>query len=317
MRFAICPTGCIAVFSLFTTASEGASSSCTQPGQRPLEGAAWTEGFGHLRQRLLEDGLTEPQIEPFDSERLCYVERAVELKMLSRLSRATGFASYADRRSLRQARDFIRQHADTLRVAEDESGVPPSVVAAILWIETLYGRYQPRYPAFNTAASLALLSVPAIGEREGARVRELARQRGLRGWDDLDWQARAAEIGRQWYEELKGLLELNHRLGWRAGRIHQVKGSWAAAIGYGQFLPTRALEHMGRGGDFRAADLWSWPDTIRLVARHLSVNGWDKDSDRESKKRTILAYNRLDAYAEAVLNLSRKLDESSEGDTQP
>ena len=268
----------------------------------------WQEALLEVRARLEAEGLSEADLEPLVPAKLFYVDKAVEMKMLSLVGPSRKPRTYFNQRSFRRASVFMKEHEATLALVEEDYGVAPSVIAAILWIETHYGDFKPIFPTLSTTASLAAMSVPRIAKAEASRARARAREKGYAGWDQVDWDARASAIGERWLGELKFLLELNRRLEWPDGSLENVRGSWASAIGHGQFLPSTAVRNLDCGGTFWRANLWDWSDTIQLVARHVSENGWSRDPDRRARRESILRYNRQEAYADAVFEMSNRLD---------
>ncbi len=271
---------------------------------KPKPKQSWEKAFERLRSRLKADGLKGATIAPFNVAKLKYVDRAVEAKMLNVIRPMPPFGDYTDEKSVRKGMAFLKDHASAFNLAQTESDVAPSVIASILWIETRYGLYKPRYEELSVLASLAALSDGEFGKETAARISETAKKEDPKA-TALDWTGRAFDIGSAWYEELKAFLLVCQVRGWNARKI---KGSWAGAIGYGQFMPKTALRNMTQGPTTWLADLWSWDDTIRLVARHLKENGWSSAAPVDVKKEAILKYNRHVGYADAVFALAQKLE---------
>lgn len=143
--------------------------------------------------------------------------------------------------TVRQGRAFIEEHQALLKRAEEEYGVPAEIVAAIIGIESRYGNSLGRHNTFNALGSLAVT--------EGRR---------------------ADYFKREWikfivYTRSLGMDPL------------AVKGSYAGATGYPQFMPTSyeayAVDHDSDGD----IDIWQDPyDAIGSVAHYLSENGWKR-----------------------------------------
>lgn len=135
--------------------------------------------------------------------------------------------------------DFLAAHRQTLAAAEAESGVPAAVIAAVLGVETYYGRITGNYAVIDALATLAFDYPPRspFFRRELRHFLLLAREQGL---------------------DPAGL-----------------KGSYAGAMGYGQFMPSSyrsyAVDFDGDG----VADIWNNPvDAIGSVANYLARHGW-------------------------------------------
>ena len=139
----------------------------------------------------------------------------------------------------RQGVAFMRKHGDTLARAENETGVPASIIAAVMGVETYYGRVTGRYGVVEALATLAFDSPPRADflTRELRHLLILAREQGL---DPLS-----------------------------------LKGSYAGAMGYGQFMPSSyrsyAVDFDGDG----SVDIWDNPvDAIGSVANYFRRHGW-------------------------------------------
>lgn len=134
---------------------------------------------------------------------------------------------------------FWADHAELLARAQQEFGVPESIVVSIVGIETRYGRFTGNLRVVDSLATLTF-DVPG-------------RQEFFRG-------------------ELEHFLLLARDQGWDPWSI---KGSFAGAMGMPQFMPSsyrrRAIDYNGNG----RVDLWAEPaDIIGSVAGYLRTAGW-------------------------------------------
>ncbi len=116
-------------------------------------------------------------------------------------------------------------------------GVTPSVLVAIWGHETSYGAVTGNFDLLNSLATLAY---------EGRRRQLFA-------------------------DEFVAALKMIDR-GVPRGRL---RGSWAGATGYPQFLPSTWLRLAVDGDGDRYADIWrSEPDALASIANYLSNAGW-------------------------------------------
>lgn len=143
-----------------------------------------------------------------------------------------------------QGLEFWEENAETLARAETEFGVPPEYIVAVIGVETRYGRIVGSFRVLDALATLAF-DYPTDTGRSRADFfrRELTEYLLL---------AR---------EENKDPLSL--------------KGSYAGAMGYGQFIPSSfrayAVDFDGDG----LRDIWTnETDAIGSVANYFSVHGW-------------------------------------------
>ena len=143
---------------------------------------------------------------------------------------------------------FWKEHEETLNQVFDETGVPVEVICGIIGVETFFGRIKGSYRVLDALYTLGF-GYPKRGKFFKS---ELAK-----------------------YLELAELESLN---------IEEVKGSYAGAMGYSQFIPSsyiayaKSFEHNG------SRDLMNSPeDAIASVANYLKVHRWRKDEPITSK----------------------------------
>lgn len=140
-----------------------------------------------------------------------------------------------------EGKAFLRDNAQVLSRAQEKYGVPPEVVGAIIGVETMYGRFRGKYRVIDALSTLA-----------------------------FDYPPRASFFR----GELKQFLLLARE---EKASPETPLGSYAGAMGYGQFIPSSyrhyAVDFDGDG--FR--DIWNNPvDAIGSVANYLAVHGWER-----------------------------------------
>ncbi|WNL37615.1 lytic murein transglycosylase B [Halomonas sp. PAMB 3264] len=138
-----------------------------------------------------------------------------------------------------QGAAFISAHQEAFDRAEQRYGVPPEVIAAIIGVETYYGRYKGDHRVLDSLATLAFYH-PSRG-------------RFFRG-------------------ELAAFLAITHE---QEVAPESVLGSYAGAMGYPQFIPTSYQAYaVDFDGDGRR-DLWENPvDAIGSVANYFAEHRW-------------------------------------------
>jgi membrane-bound lytic murein transglycosylase B len=135
--------------------------------------------------------------------------------------------------------EFWRKHRDVLARAEATYGVPASIIVAIIGVETYYGRIAGSYRVLDALTTLA-----------------------------FDYPRRSEFFTK----ELKHYLVLTREQGFEPS---QMKGSYAGAMGYGQFMPSSyrsyAVDFDGDG----VTDIWNnIEDAIGSVANYFQRHGW-------------------------------------------
>ncbi|WP_439102118.1 lytic murein transglycosylase B [Congregibacter sp.] len=139
----------------------------------------------------------------------------------------------------REGIEFFREHREALSRAQAETGVPAEVIVAIIGVETYYGRIAGSYDVIDALATLA-----------------------------FDYPKRSPFFT----SELKNFLLLSREQGMDPLSL---TGSYAGAMGYGQFMPSSYRAYaIDFDGDERA-DIWNNPtDAIGSVANYLARHGW-------------------------------------------
>lgn len=136
--------------------------------------------------------------------------------------------------------EFWARHAKVLERAAKEFGVAPEIIVSIIGVETFYGRRTGSYRVLNALATLGFDYPPRARffRKELAQYLLLARDEQ---WDMMD-----------------------------------PKGSYAGAMGMGQFIPSSyrayAVDFSGDG----KRDLWDSVDAIGSVANYFKRHGWQQ-----------------------------------------
>lgn len=160
--------------------------------------------------------------------------------------RTLTWASYQDifltDRRRDQGVEFIQEHRDTFTRAEEVYGVPAEVIAAIIGVETFYGRIKGRHRVIDALATLG-----------------------------FDYPPRA----KFFRSELKEFFYLVSEEG---KAPTEPVGSYAGAMGFGQFISSSyrnyAVDFDGDG----IRDIWNNPvDAIGSVANYLAKHRWQRD----------------------------------------
>lgn len=134
---------------------------------------------------------------------------------------------------------FWQEHAEILSNVEKEFGVPAEIIVAIIGVETRYGTYMGNYRVVDALATLG-----------------------------FDYPKRGAFFSKQLEEFF--LLTREQKQD-----PLSFKGSYAGAMGFGQFIPSSyrsfAIDYDGDG----FADIWTnKKDAIASVANYFKAHGW-------------------------------------------
>ncbi len=153
-----------------------------------------------------------------------------------------GWNAYRDRfvtaANVQRGTEFWQQHAPYLQRAQQQYGVPAEYIVGIMGIETRWGRILGKHKVIDA------LTTSAITNERRSKF---------------------------FFDELK-----NYMLMTRSERMDPLapKGSFAGAMGYGQFMPSSfhgyAVDFNGDG----VRDLWNPQDAIGSIANYFAKHGW-------------------------------------------
>jgi len=155
-------------------------------------------------------------------------------------------ARFIEPRRLAAGVQWWQAHAAALDDAQQRYGVPPEVVVGVIGVETFYGRMTGNYRVLDSLATLAFDFPSGRSDRSAFYRSEL---RAYLVWCALE--------GRD---------------------ADSVRGSFAGAIGWPQFMPSSLLKYavdfdhdghvdLSAGGD----------DVVGSVASYLATFGWQRD----------------------------------------
>ena len=157
---------------------------------------------------------------------------------------------------------FQQEHLDDLKRAEQEYGVPRHVIVAIIGVETYYGTIMGSYPVVDALVTLGF-GYPRRAEFFRSQLKQfflLACEERIQPFsetDDCDRESSSATLPPD-------------------TDIRSLKGSYAGAMGFGQFIPSSyrsfAIDFDGDG----SRDIWTnVTDAIGSVANYFHVHGWN------------------------------------------
>lgn len=207
-----------------------------------------THYAAHPEARAFIDEMVERHRLPRTEVEAALAQAERQQSILDAISRPAEAKPWRDYRPifLTEARiaggaDFWNGNAAILEETSAQFGVDTDVIVAIIGVETRYGSHTGRYRVLDALATLAF-DYPPRGEFFRGELEQfflLARE-----------------------EEIDPL---------------EAKGSYAGAMGQGQFIPSSYRRYaVDFDGDGRR-DLWnSQRDVLGSVANYLKVHGWEK-----------------------------------------
>lgn len=195
------------------------------------------------RELATNDGLVEADV-------LATLARAkVQQSILDAISRPAEAKPWKDYRPIfltdKRIADgiaFYRDNRELVERAGEEFGVAPEIIVAIIGVETSYGRIVGKYRVLDALVTLAFNYPPRAAFFRG---------------------------------ELRQLFLLGD--GHLAYPLDELVGSYAGAMGWGQFIPTSVAKYARDYDADGRIDLWnSLPDIVGSIANYFTEHGWEK-----------------------------------------
>jgi membrane-bound lytic murein transglycosylase B len=149
---------------------------------------------------------------------------------------------FIEEKRISNGKKFIKRNLKTLEKAEREFGVPKEIITSIIGVETRYGKIQGSYRVIDSLLTLG-----------------------------FDYPRRAEFFRKELINFF--LLTRENNLD-----ILSIKGSYAGAMGYGQFISSSYRAYAIDYDNDGYADLFnSVDDAIGSVANYLYIHGWKKE----------------------------------------
>ncbi|GAA4361640.1 lytic murein transglycosylase B [Kangiella marina] len=146
---------------------------------------------------------------------------------------------FIEQSRIKQGVAFLEENKALLEKAEKEFQVPAEIITAIIGVETKYGRIQGSYPVLDAISTLAF---------------------------------HYPKRGKFFAGELAQYFVLAREQGWT---LEEPKGSYAGAMGMGQFIPTSYRHYtVDFDGDGKINLFDNKADAIGSVANYFKVHGW-------------------------------------------
>lgn len=136
---------------------------------------------------------------------------------------------------------FWNQHEQALRRAYATYGVPPEIIVGIIGVETRWGRVMGKTRIIDALATLAF-AYPRRAEYFAGELETFLLMARSEGDDPLS-----------------------------------LRGSFAGAMGYGQFMPSSFKDYAVDFNGDGHVNLWDPEDAIGSVANYFQAHGWVKD----------------------------------------
>ena len=203
--------------------------------------------FDHPKYELIKKALIEEH--NFSAQEIKFIigQAEKQQKIIDSMNSPAEFTWTWDRyrklfiepKRIKNGKLFIKNNLDTLERAEAQFGVPKEVITAILGVETRYGKIMGSYRVLDALSTLS-----------------------------FDYPRRSNFFSQELINLL--LLARENNLD-----IFKLKGSYAGAMGYGQFIPSSYRAYAVDFDNDGSVDLLnSVDDAIGSIANYLFQHGW-------------------------------------------
>ena len=203
--------------------------------------------FEHPKYELIQKALVEEHNFSAEEIKLIIGQAEKQQKIIDSMNSPAEFTWTWDRyrklfiepKRIKNGKLFIKKNLQTLERAEAQFGVPKEVITAILGVETRYGKIMGSYRVLDALSTLS-----------------------------FDYPRRSNFFSQELINLL--LLARENNLD-----IFKLKGSYAGAMGYGQFIPSSYRAYAVDFDNDGSVDLLnSVEDAIGSIANYLFQHGW-------------------------------------------
>ncbi|WP_300457570.1 lytic murein transglycosylase [Desulfobacula sp.] len=266
----------------------------------PLSGQELNKGneFDKLIQSLVKDGFDQEKTERlFASKSVFFDPSGVSLFFMHTES-SLNYDQFTSEKSIKTAQGYITEHKTALDQAQKISGVDPTIITAILLVETRLGTYLGKRTVINTLSTMAALTDDALRERIWNAIPDKKKPK------KETFLKKVKQRSKWGYEELKALIKYSEQ---EKITPENIRGSYAGAMGISQFMPSNALRLAKDGNNDGKIDLFNHADAIFSVANYLKHHGWKPGIARQKQHEVLFRYNHSNYYVDTLLKISDKL----------
>ena len=209
------------------------------------------------------------------------------------------FAESLKKKVIEKGVNFRKKHRKALEKIEKEYGVPAELIVSILYVESNFSLKTARFHVFSAYSTLSFAGRPYWKKQA---IKNLNKKYSRLSKKDLETKKKelVERLNRKakWaLEELKALFLASKKM---KRPILGLKGSFAGAMGYPQFIPSSYLKYALDGNGDGRVDLYQLEDAMVSVANYLKNHGF-KQEDPESYSEAVYSYNHSHEYVDFVL----------------
>lgn len=268
------------------------------------------ERYEPIVQKLIDRGFPERWVrQRFNDKRTVLIPKLTRVNPRKKSSGggASAYRWVNTEASAKACLEFIEKYGEILDSASRRYGVEPEMIAALMRTETQHGKVTGDYHVFSVFASTALLTQPDVVaenlQNAEVTLKELKADEKEMREQEAYIRARSKKKADWALDELASLLKIE-----REGKADamSIKGSWAGAFGWSQFLPSSYLRRAVDGNGDGTTDLFNPADAIPSVANYLKAAGYVRGNNRRVK-RALFNYNNSTPYVTSIMGLAARV----------
>lgn len=255
--------------------------------------------FGMLQARLIRDGFNPDYVgKIYESPHAVFDLDTATYYFLQKESEMN-YAQFLEDSAIKKAAHYLEEFNGIFTEVEKRYAVPKEIIAAILLVETRLGTVTGHKSIVNTLSTLS-----ALGDHRNKKyfLSAFKKEHEEISPKQIDkWIKRKSAWA---YRELKAYLTYAAR-----NNIDPfaLRGSYAGAFGFAQFLPSNVLRYGRDGNGDGTIDLFRHPDAIESIACFLKGHGWRPSMSDKKTKKVLFAYNRSTYYVNTILSVADKV----------
>jgi membrane-bound lytic murein transglycosylase B len=261
-----------------------------------------TTQFKNVFDSLKKRGVSSKFIAKYyNNPSVRFEQRYIRINVLGYLTK-TDYSFNLTNKSVATCKEWLAANKELLISAEAQYGVQKEIIVAILFVETKLGAIT------GTNHLPSVLFSTALVNEEHWLAQNLSVLDTLNATDSAKKDLRAKIISRsarksKWaINELVACSKIEEQSGINFDTLY---GSWAAAFGLCQFLPSSFLSSAVDGDKDGVIDLFNKADAVWSVANYLSRSGYGTTDKK--KRKALYSYNNSNDYVDCVLALSKQI----------
>jgi membrane-bound lytic murein transglycosylase B len=257
----------------------------------------------YIEDLLVEKGLERKHVQKMLYDPRISIDPAIIMKNLfhsnPKGSKKQPEYMEIDPEYIHKGKEYIKDNHQILMPIQKRFGTSAEVITAILIVESRLGTYPEKYNVFVAYTNLAVILDPEY--LENVRQKYSVQYPKL---NDGQTVKRAQKKARWALHELYQLIMLADELGLDPLSI---TGSFAGALGPGQFIPSSFMDYGMDGNNDGRKDPFDMADAMASIGHYLKRAGWNENGSIEKKRKAVWSYNHSEVYVNTIMMLYDKL----------